>query len=69
MNKQNTNDLLLDSPQKVENTSEENTIEQLASLEETPFYTDALNETNINNIISDQRPELIVLFGLNDLGK
>ena len=69
MNKQNTNDLLLDSPQKVENTSEENTIEQLASLEEAPFYTDALNETNINNIISDQRPELIVLFGLNDLGK
>ena len=44
MNKQNTNDLLLDSPQKVENTSEENTIEQLASLEETPFYTDALNQ-------------------------
>ncbi len=38
-------------------------------MKETPFYTDALNEVNINNIITNEKPELIVLFGLNDLGK
>lgn len=69
MDNQDTNDLLLDTPKEVKNPTKDNIIEQLVAMKETPFYTDALNEANINSIITDQKPELIVLFGLNDLGK
>ena len=69
MDNQDTNELLLDSPKEAKSPTKENIIEQLVTMKETPFYTDALNEVNINNIITNQKPELIVLFGLNDLGK
>ena len=69
MDNQDTNELLLDNPKEAKSPTKENIIEQLAAMKETPFYTDALNEVNINNIITNQKPELIVLFGLNDLGK
>lgn len=69
MDNQDTNELLLDSPKEAKSPTKENIIEQLVTMKETTFYTDALNEVNINNIITNQKPELIVLFGLNDLGK
>lgn len=69
MDNQDTNDLLLDTPKEIKSPAKENIIEQFVAMKETPFYTDALNEANINSIITDQKPELIVLFGLNDLGK
>jgi hypothetical protein len=69
MDNQDTNDLLLGASKEIKNPTKENIIEQLATVKETQFYTDALNEANINSIITDQKPELIVLFGLNDLGK
>ena len=69
MDNQDTNDLLLGTPKEVKNPTKENITEQLATMKETQFYTDAINEANINSIITDHKPELIVLFGLNDLGK
>ncbi|KAA6332731.1 hypothetical protein EZS27_018790 [termite gut metagenome] len=69
MDNQDTNDLLLDTPKEQKSPAKENVIEPLVAVKETPFYTDALSEANINSIITDQKPELIVLFGLNDLGK
>lgn len=69
MDNQDTNDLLLDTPKEVKSDSKANIIEKFVTSKESPFYTDALNESNINNIITNEKPELIVLFGLNDLGK
>lgn len=69
MDNQDTNDLLLDAPKDIKSSTKDNIIEPMITMKETPFYTDALNEANINSIITDQKPELIVLFGLNDLGK
>lgn len=69
MDNQDTNDLLLDTPKEQKSPIKENVIEPLVAVKETPFYTDALSEANINSIVTDQKPELIVLFGLNDLGK
>lgn len=69
MDNQDTNDLLLDTPREQKNLAKENIIEPIIAVKETPFFTDALSEININSIITDQKPELIVLFGLNDLGK
>lgn len=69
MDNQDTNDLLLNTPKEQKNPTKENVVDSLIVPKETPFYTDALNEININSIITDQKPELIVLFGLNDLGK
>lgn len=69
MDNQDTNDLLLNTPKEVKSSLKANIAEQLVASKESPFYTDALNESNINNIITNEKPELIVLFGLNDLGK
>lgn len=69
MDNQDTNDLLLNNPKEVKSAATANIVEQLVASKESPFYTDALNESNINNIITNEKPELIVLFGLNDLGK
>lgn len=33
------------------------------------FFTDALGELEVNKLVKDSRPELIVLLGLNDFGK
>ena len=33
------------------------------------FFCDALNDSEINNVIKGTRPELITLFGFNDVGK
>lgn len=69
MDNQDANDLLLGTPKEVKNPTKENITEQLATMKDAQFYTDAINEANINSIITDHKPELIVLFGLNDLGK
>ena len=69
MENQDANNLLLNTPKEIKSSPTKENIEQLVSMKETLFYTDALNEANINSIITDQKPELIVLFGLNDLGK
>jgi GTPase SAR1 family protein len=69
MDSQDTNELLLNTPKEVKSSTKTNIAEQLVASKESPFYTDALNESNINNIITNEKPELIVLFGLNDLGK
>ena len=53
MDNQDTNELLLDNPKEAKSPTKENIIEQLAAMKETPFYTDALNEVNINNIINN----------------
>lgn len=33
------------------------------------FFSDALGELEVNKLVKDSRPELIVLLGLNDFGK
>ena len=48
MDNQDTNELLLDSPKEAKSPTKENIIEQLVTMKETTFYTDALNEVNIN---------------------
>lgn len=68
MNKE-VNEFLMDIPTVKKEQDSEPSINQMTSTIESQFYTDALNENNINDIIDDQKPELIVLFGLNDLGK
>lgn len=40
-----------------------------SSLSKRSYYLDALNETEVNKLVKDTRPELIVLLGLNDFGK
>ena len=49
MDNQDTNELLLDNPKEAKSPTKENIIGQLVAMQETPFYTDALNEVNINN--------------------
>ena len=39
-----------------------------SSLSKRSYYLDALNETEVNKLVKDTRPELIVLLGLNDFG-
>lgn len=53
MDNQDTNELLLDSPKEAKSPTKENIIEQLVTMKETTFYTDALNEVNINNKQTD----------------
>lgn len=69
MDNQDTNELLLNTPKEAKSHAKANIAEQFVTSKESSFYTDALNESNINSIITNEKPELIVLFGLNDLGK
>jgi len=69
MDNMDTNDLLLQSSDEEKGKKDVDNVKTKVSLQDTLFYTDALSENNINDIITTQRPELFVLFGLNDVGK
>lgn len=53
---------------KAEET-EKSTTSAPSSLSNSSYYLDALNETEVNKLVKNIRPELIVLVGLNDFGK
>jgi GTPase SAR1 family protein len=59
------NDLLLQGSDDKQQEPKERKEEAL----DAHFYTDALSENEVNNIIVDQRPELITMLGLNGVGK
>lgn len=52
MDNQDTNELLLNTPKEAKSHTKANIAEQFVTSKESPFYTDALNESNINSIIT-----------------
>lgn len=67
----NRNAVLLDNVENVLAASESQ--EHLKKAEAknitSSFYSDALDEADVNKLVKNSRPELIVLLGLNDFGK
>lgn len=67
----NRNVALLESDDDIKPISEEQNQKEQSDeqIMKSSFFSDALNEMDVNKLVKDSRPELIVLLGLNDFGK
>lgn len=67
----NRNAALLESDDDIKPISEEQNrkVQPVEQNVKSSFYSDALDEMDVNKLVKDARPELIVLLGLNDFGK
>lgn len=67
----NRNAALLDNGENVLAVSESQEQQKKEEVKNitSSFYSDALDEADVNKLVKNSRPELIVLLGLNDFGK